>query len=93
MKNLHALPAAALAIIFAIAALPQATQAQSPSAATAERSMSRSKLPVRVVASMADSTAPSLPDSRSKTAEVTPPRPISASPQAYDLNWLQGGGG
>ncbi len=93
MKNLYALPAAALAVILAIATLSQATQAQTRSAGTADRSMSVSKPPACVVASMGDHTAPSLLDSRSKAGEVASPRPVSASPQPYDLNWLQGGGG
>jgi hypothetical protein len=92
MKNLYALSAAALAITFAIAAPPRATQAQSRSATTTERSVAGPKLPVRVVASMADSS-PLLPESRGKSVEATSPRPISASLQTDDFNWMQGGGG
>jgi hypothetical protein len=90
MKTRYALSAAALATSFTMAALPWTTQAQARSATTAERGAAAPKLPVRVVASMAD-TSPSVPESRGKSAEATSPRSVSL--QADDFNWLQGGGG
>ena len=89
MKTRYALSAAALATSLTMAALPWTTQAQARSATTAERGTAAPKLPVRVVASM--DTSPSVPESRGKSAEATSPR--SASLQADDFNWLQGGGG
>jgi hypothetical protein len=92
MKNLPALSAAALTITFAVPVLPQATQAQSSSAATACRGMSESKRPALVLASTADRMTPSSADTGIKVREVVTPHPVSPDMPAYQLG-LQGGGG